>query len=179
MAMIIPEAEGVKVIIGTRTWLGSDWIHVDADNTPLADPVKGGFHPVDIVSDAKKIKQLPNDYADFVFSSECLEHFPWNDVEAVVTEWCRLVKPGGKIRIEVPDFKAACQQLLSSEGFELDWAMQQIFFGGQSSRFDFHCAGLTDNILTEFMNRSDVRVVSIEHGWECGWLRVDGVKNGS
>lgn len=178
MAMIIPDAEGVKVIIGTRTWIGSDWTHVDADSSSLRDN-KGNSHPVDIVADAKKIKQIKSGTVDYVFSSECLEHFPWAEIEAVVSEWCRLLKPGGQIRIEVPDFKAACQQMLSSEGFELDWAMQQIFFGGQSSKFDFHCAGLTDNILKEFYDRSEVDVVNVEYGWECGWLRVDGVKRGA
>lgn len=175
--MIIPDAEGTKIIIGTRTWIGSDWIHVDADSSLLSDG-EGHFYPVDIVSDGKRIKQLKTGIADYVFSSECLEHFPWGEVEAVVAEWCRILKPGGTIRIEVPDFRAACNQMLSSEDFDLDWAMQQIFFGGQSSKFDFHCAGLTDNIIEEFYNCADVDVVNIEYGWECGWLRVDGVKRG-
>lgn len=99
----IPKGDGIKVVIGTRTYLGPDWTHIDIDPTPLYDHVNQRLVPVDVVCDARKIN-LPDNYADIVYNSECLEHFPWKEYQSVLAEWCRIVKPGGMIRIEVPDF---------------------------------------------------------------------------
>ena len=65
----IPQGEGVKVVIGTRTFLGDDWTHVDIDPRPLMGP--DGPKPVDVVCDARNIK-LPDNCADIVYTSECL-----------------------------------------------------------------------------------------------------------
>ena len=69
----IPKGDGVKVVIGTRTYLGPDWIHVDIDPTPLYDHVNKQQVPVDGVCDARKL-DMPDNYADIVYNSECLEH---------------------------------------------------------------------------------------------------------
>ena len=122
----IPKGFGTKVVIGTRTFLGEDWIHVDIDPSPLFDE-NGGQHPVNIISDARKI-DLPDECADIVFTSECLEHFPWKEYQSVLAEWCRLVKPGGMIRVEVPDFLLACRQILEWDSLDGDRRSQQIFF---------------------------------------------------
>jgi predicted SAM-dependent methyltransferase len=160
----------MRVVIGTRHHLGEDWFHVDADPTPLTD--KGGKrHPVDLVCDARKI-DLPDGCAEEVYSSECLEHVSWKDTDLVLDEWCRLVEPGGIIRVEVPDFLAACQQILSYETAEEHRAMNQIFFGGQDNQFDYHQAGLTAPMFQDYFDRKGWEIIELKRGWECGWLRV-------
>lgn len=163
----------MRVVIGTRHWLGPEWTHVDADPTPLTDKDGRGSWPVDVVSDARKI-DLPDGCAELVYSQECLEHFPWKDVPAVMAEWCRLVAPGGRIRIEVPDFLAACRQVLETDTLEMDRAIQQIIFGGQVNQFDFHYTGLTPRMLTDDLERLGFQVVDVLRGWEHGWLLVEG-----
>lgn len=41
---------------------------------------------------------------DHVFSSNLLEHFPADETTAVLTEWARVLKPGGLLELVVPDF---------------------------------------------------------------------------
>jgi ubiquinone/menaquinone biosynthesis C-methylase UbiE len=159
--------------IGTRHW-NEGWFHIDVDPTPLVGP-DGRSHPVDLVCDAAKIP-LPDDSFDHVFSSEAIEHFPWRRTGAVVQEWARLLRPGGSMRIETPDLCAAAGQLLSEESLQLHLAMQQIFFAEQSGPHDIHLAGLTHLTLPYYFERAGLVVVNVERGWECGWLRVDGVK---
>lgn len=168
----IPQGEGVKVVIGTRTFLGSDWCHVDIDPRPLVDPLTNERHPVDVVSDARAIN-LPSMCADIVYNSECLEHFPWKEYQSVLAEWCRLVKPGGMIRVEVPDFLLACKQILDNDNLEYDRRMQQIFFAEQLNEFDFHFVGLTHRMLTEDFENFGFEVIDVKRGDEWGWLKVD------
>ena len=40
---------------------------------------------------------------DEIFASHVLEHMPWYQVEGVILEWVRILKPGGKLTIWVPD----------------------------------------------------------------------------
>lgn len=162
----------MKVVIGTRHYLGPDWTHVDADATPLVD-AQGGFHPVDVVCDARVI-QLPTGCAELVYSQECLEHFPWGQYFEVLTEWARLVAPSGRLRIEVPDFLAACNQVLSTDTLDMDRAIQQIIFGGQANEWDYHYSGHTPRTLTDDMTKLGLTVVDVKRGFDHGWLLVEG-----
>lgn len=80
------------------------------------------------------------------------------------------------MRIEVPDFLLACQQVLSTDTEEMDFAIQQIIFGGQENQWDFHYTGLTPRMLTRLLDRLGVDVEHIARGDEVGYLRVDGRK---
>jgi hypothetical protein len=65
-----------------------------------------GFIPIDhkLGHDALKL-----DYADGsvdeVYSSHCLEHIHHSHAYEAVKEWTRVLKPGGRIRIAVPDVR--------------------------------------------------------------------------
>lgn len=171
----IPKGDGIKVVVGTRTFLGTDWLHCDIDPRPLHDPKTGKKYPVDIICDARKIN-LPDNYADIVYNSECLEHFPWRATGDVVKEWARIVKPGGILVIECPDFIAACQQVIDWDCLEGDLRMQQIFFAEQLNEFDFHYAGITHRTLPHFMEEAGLTVMDVKRGPDWGWLRVEGKK---
>jgi predicted SAM-dependent methyltransferase len=162
----------MKLVIGTRRWLGPDWTHIDADSTPLTDE-EGHHHPVDLVCDARHIN-LPNGCAAVVYSQEMIEHVPWADYRLYLREWARLVGPGGKLIVETPDFLAACRQVLEIDTLEMDRAIQQIIFGGQANKYDFHMVGLTPRMLTEDFENLGLRIVNIGRGWEVGYLRVEG-----
>lgn len=170
----IPKGSGIKVVIGTRTYLGPDWTHVDIDPFPLHS-VNNTWHPVDIVCDARKIP-LQDNYADVVFSSECLEHFPWREYPKALQEWCRILKPGGMIRIEVPDFLGACRQILTMDSLEGDRAMQQIFFAEQLNPNDFHFVGLTSRMLVDDFEKLGLNIIDVKSAVEWGWLKVDASK---
>lgn len=171
----IPKSDGTKVVIGTRTYLGPDWIHVDIDKSKLYNPLDDTWHDVDIVCDAKNIS-LPDNYADIVFSSECLEHFSWKEYFHILKEWCRILKPGGLIRVEVPDFLAACRQILETNSLDGDRAMQQIFFAEQLNQYDYHYCGITHRMLIDDFEKLGMSVVDVLEGSNWGWLKVDAEK---
>ena len=72
---------------GRSPWPG--WINVDAD--PRAE----------LVADLRKLP-VESDSADAVAAIHVLEHFYYWDVDTVLLEWKRILKPGGKLILELP-----------------------------------------------------------------------------
>ena len=87
-----------------------------------------------------------------------------------------MVKRGGTMRIEVPDFLAACKQVLDTDTEDMDFRIQQIVFGGQANQLDFHYVGLTPRMLTHMFVANRFMVEEIGRGWDVGYLRVDARK---
>ena len=80
------------------------------------------------------------------------------------------------IRIEVPDFLLACNQILAMDSLDGDRRMQQIFFAEQLNPFDFHFVGLTHRMLEDDFKNMGFEILDIKRGDEWGWLKVDARK---
>src|ERR1700704_6233401 len=52
---------------------------------------------------------------DEIVASHVLEHVPHREVAAVLRDWVRALKKGGKIRIAVPDFKTIAEDYLTGK----------------------------------------------------------------
>jgi SAM-dependent methyltransferase len=78
--------------------------------------------------------EFPDNHADEIRASHVLEHFPAAQVEAVLREWVRVLKPGGTLKIAVPDFEAIAHSYTAGE----DLNVQGYVMGGQSDGLDFH-----------------------------------------
>lgn len=66
-----------------------------------------------------------NDYADEAMAIHVVEHFYIWDVPEVLSEWYRVLKPGGKMIIEVPDLDKVIYHIMygtSIPNFTL-WAL--------------------------------------------------------
>lgn len=62
------------------------------------------WHPkIDICWDLKKGVPLRSQTLKGIFTEHCLEHLPFEVVDYVLSECWRLLRPGGAIRIVVPD----------------------------------------------------------------------------
>jgi predicted SAM-dependent methyltransferase len=62
------------------------------------------FPHLDYVSDISKLDMLEEESIDLVYASHVLEHFHRDDIKRVLSEWYRVLKIGGVLRIAVPDF---------------------------------------------------------------------------
>jgi hypothetical protein len=71
---------------------------------------------------------------DEIRASHVLEHFPYRQLEAVLVDWVRALKPGGRLRIAVPDFPSICKSY-----FDGDAAPHEGYImGGQVDDNDYH-----------------------------------------
>jgi len=71
---------------------GKGWHHVDR-----------AFYPH---IDSRDVKCLPHkdNIVDLVYASHLLEYFHPDEVPELLVEWKRVLKPGGVLRLAVPDF---------------------------------------------------------------------------
>jgi len=75
---------------------GSDWVHIDLE-------------PHDHVDHVHTVRHLPmikDDAADLVYASHVLEYFDLAEAALVLHEWKRVLRPGGTLRLAVPDLEA-------------------------------------------------------------------------
>jgi len=85
------------------------WTNVDA--VVSKHPKARGKVP-EILADMTSIP-LPDECADELMCIHGIEHvLPW-DAEAAVKEWCRLLKPDGRLVIECPDLIKCCKNVIS------------------------------------------------------------------
>jgi SAM-dependent methyltransferase len=78
---------------------------------------------------------------DVAYSRHVLEHFGRAEVRELVAHWCQLLRPGGKLVIEVPNLDWALQQIQGHTA-HVGYAWQQLY-GGQAYSLDFHKIGFT------------------------------------
>jgi len=81
---------------------------------------------------------------DEVRASHVLEHFSHTQTLAVLTEWARVLKPGGLMRVAVPDFDKVIEAFRSG-----DPRAEAYLFGGQTDQDDFHHAAFTKQAMME------------------------------
>lgn len=72
---------------------GSDWIHIDGGDFPHLY--------------SKDIVDLPfeDDSIDLIYASHVFEYFDRQEGEGVLGKWRSKLKPGGMLRLAVPDFQ--------------------------------------------------------------------------
>ena len=60
--------------------------------------------------------KIPVDDCSFdeLLSVHSIEHISWRKTAQTLKEWCRVLKPGGKLRIECPNFRWICQAYLDN-----------------------------------------------------------------
>src|SRR5882672_10745776 len=71
---------------------------------------------------------------DEIVASHILEHFPHAQLEAVIKDWVRCLKKGGKLKIAVPDMKKIAESYLSG----VQYPYESFLVGGQVDHNDFH-----------------------------------------
>lgn len=69
---------------------------------------------VDERFDARKIP-YPDNTFDEVKAFHIIEHFNWMEGNEVLKEWCRVLKPNGRLHIETPDFLESCRMFVNSD----------------------------------------------------------------
>lgn len=94
----------------------------------------------DFVGDASDLSRFPEESADEVYASHVYEQLNYADeVQRAVSEVLRVLKPGGSLKISVPDLAVLCD-LFRAPGISLldRSRLMRIFMDGRTNQFDFH-----------------------------------------
>lgn len=77
------------------------------------------FPHVDYVCRADKLKMFKDNSVDLIYACHLLEHFKRREVENVLKEWRRVLRPGGILRLAVPDFSSLVKVYLKYKNMNL------------------------------------------------------------
>jgi predicted SAM-dependent methyltransferase len=96
-----------------------------------------------------KLKAFNNDSAELIYGSHCLEHVSHRQTLAVLKEWHRVLRPGGTIRLSVPDFDLLVDTYLDNQR-EMASVILPLM-GSQDYPFNFHCTAFTERSLADIL----------------------------
>ena len=121
-------------------------------NIGAGSTVIEGFTPIDRKLGTEAFP-LPyaNDSVDEIRASHILEHFTFGDAQKAMEEWSRVLKPGGRIRISVPDVDKVLK----------DETPHRLFYlmGGQMHADDVHKSAYDRNRLTALMHQNGLKQI--------------------
>ena len=106
-------------------------------NLGAGSVVLEGFTPIDrkLGSEVYPLA-YPDNSVDEIYASHVLEHFKLDDVQLVLNDWVRVLKPGGRLRVAVPDFRWCAEKYLEGANEPIG----NFIMGGQTDADDFHKA---------------------------------------
>lgn len=103
------EKKEVKLHIGCGKRYIPGFIHIDIRKFPH----------IDYVASVDKLNMFKDKSVDLIYSCCLLEHFKRYETENVLKEWYRVLKPGGILRLSVPDFEKLIEVYLKYHDLKL------------------------------------------------------------
>ncbi len=85
----------MKIHLGCWHRYFPDWVHVDLCDLPH----------IDYRTSVDKLPMFEDQSADIIYASHVLEYFDRDAAKSALTEWARVLKPKGVLRLSVPDFE--------------------------------------------------------------------------
>ncbi|MCL5014996.1 MAG: glycosyltransferase [Firmicutes bacterium] len=159
----LPEIQPLKLNLGSGSFALSNYVNCDIRDVP----------GVDCLTDVRHLP-FPNSCAREVLASHLLEHLPPEDTEGTLREWVRVLAPGGKIVIIVPDLEYCARRYLDKT-----WSatlFSRIIFGDQGFEENLHRTAFDEEILTYFLRHVGLTQVT-RHNLSPEWqLMLTAVK---
>lgn len=130
------------------------------DGWKVLDAVPGAH--VDFVGDVRDLSRFGDESCTHIYCSHVLEHLGQGDVLPVLESFYRLLLPGGRLSLSVPDLDTLAwlfvnPQYSKATKFEV---MRRVF-GGQLDAFDFHQTGFNFEFLCDYLR--DAGFEKIDH----------------
>ena len=121
------------------------WLIVNVEDRP----------GVDVRSSVTDLSMFPDGSAVEIYASHVYEHLGYQDeLGKAFAEARRVLMPGGRLRISVPDMEVLCQLFLhpiAQQSANEQFKIMRMMMGGQIEPFDFHKVGFSFNILVALL----------------------------
>jgi predicted SAM-dependent methyltransferase len=145
----VPEASArdgkLKLHLGCGTVNTPGYVNIDV--APMSH--------VHLVQKIDRLARFKSNSVDFIYASHVLEHISHRETIKVLQEWKRVLKPGGLLRLSVPDFDALLQIYGMSQNHLP--SIERMLFGGQDYPGNAHFAAF---------NFDHIRSLLVQAGFE-------------
>jgi predicted SAM-dependent methyltransferase len=112
---------------------------------------------VHYVQAVDRLGRFRDNSVDLVYACHVLEHFSHLQVPAVLKEWGRVLKPGGKLCLSVPDFDRLLEIYRGSGGDAQ--SILNALMGGQEYAYNFHRVIFNHGYLEKLLLQAGFRRV--------------------
>jgi len=135
--ILSPEATAIRLNLGAGT---------NDDGTLRDIP---GFIPIDrkLGTEVYPLAGYEDGTVDEIRASHVLEHFAQNEVQDILKHWTSKLKPGGILRIAVPDMARIFYAYTQNE----EVPILSFIYGGQTDGNDFHKCGFDGTLLRNLL----------------------------
>ena len=109
---------------------------------------------VDHIGNANDLSRFADNTFSEIYASHVVEHFDYNsELLRTLKEWNRVLVPGGRIYISVPDLDVLAKLLLSKNELDVSerFSVMRMIFGGHMDQYDYHLVGLNEDFLADFL----------------------------
>ena len=147
LPMVIARRSEVNIHFGCGDIADARFINIDARPLPH----------VHLVTQSPMLHAFPENSANSIYGCHVFEHLPFHTQKKVLRRWFDILKPGGRLRLSVPDFDKLVDKFLRTGRDPL--SIQATLMGGQNYAGNFHCAIFTNSHLGSLLQ-------------ECGFVNV-------
>jgi len=135
----------------------------------------------------------PENSVDAIYSSHSLEHLPVRHARLALKNWVKILKPGGKLFLAIPDLEETMRCILNKDISFLDrytWFLH-VLFGYQASSSErdltldspvdygqFHTCGFTEELIVFYLLDDGYDIIELYHynGWDTPSMYIEAVK---
>lgn len=130
----------MKLYLGSREYKPDGFLTVDIDTR----------HEPDIVADVTDLRVIKSNTVDEICASHILEHLPWPLSYKALGEWARILRPGGRLRVAVPDLAALATMIADGQN---PWTATALLYGvGRlENQLEAHQFGYTRGMLVSIL----------------------------
>lgn len=113
----------------------------------------------DNVGDCANLGAFADESVDEVYASHVLEHIGYtNELPTALGHIYRILKPGARLRVSVPDLDTLFRLYLNPEHDQKTrWDIMQIIYGGQVDEYDYRKLGFSWDSLRRYLRQIGFR----------------------
>ena len=111
---------------------------------------------VDVVSDPRSLDAFADDSVDAIYAGWFYQRLSYRDeLPQALAAACRVLKPGGTLRLAVPDFELLCSLMISPSIPRNDlFSLMALIYGDQAAPDRFNRVGFTTDFIGAFLKQA-------------------------